>query len=100
MDEIIVDDLVEELSPERMNLAFYRAARKCGLDVEHNISSIALYKDLDEDELEDNEELMDAFAFELKLLVVNDMINDLVDTGEIEADHINEEGYVIYRAIS
>lgn len=93
-----VDDLVEDLSPERMRLACYRAARKCGMDAEFNGDILTIYEDdIKIDDLEDDYGFLDAFSFELKLMVVSDMVNELVDSGEIEADYIDEDGYVVYK---
>lgn len=97
-DVMMVDDLVDELSEERMLLALFRAAKTIGLDVSWNEDmGIDFHDDdLDFEELQQDENFIEAFKMELKKMVADDLLRGLAHEGEIEPGGVDAEGNVVY----
>lgn len=77
---ISIDDAIEEMSDERFQIAFERAEREFS-------NCVADY---------DSEEFRTELAEQLKMLVLQDEIEALVDKGLLVATGVNEHGIVQY----
>ena len=90
-----IDDFVRQLSPARQSVAMTRAFRACGIDFEFSDGVLRIEKSVDLEE----PALLDAFNEELKYMVINDSLTELLDADLIRADGVNEDGEIIYVAV-
>lgn len=101
-EQIIVDDLVEELSDERKMVAFQRALRRFDIDYALTAEGGIEITDQSVDDIEelaellDDDEFIELFEDELKRMVANDVIEELRRDGYIRPGGVGDDGEVRY----
>lgn len=93
-EKIDVTDLVEELSAQQMLICLARAARKLGYPVEVHENQIVFEREEDQEALDEDENLIEAFDFELRAMVATQMMDALHADGVIRADGVDDEGSI------
>lgn len=94
-EEIAVDDIVDEMSDERIMTAFVRALRAYHVEFEWDDNQQPI---LPESFNPEDEVFQALFDEELKVLATDDLVRGLIAQGLIEVDGIDEDGYVGYVA--
>ena len=88
-----VEDAAAALPMNRQTVAAFRACKTLGIEAEWNEDgSLAI---MEEDGILEEDEFLEAFAEELKRMVLQDHLDHLVREGMIEGS-VNEDGEVCY----
>ena len=83
-------EAIDEIDPMRKTIAYERACKKVGVETEWVDGVLHIF-----DEGDKEDEVLDEFASELKRMVTDDALQELVNEGKVEA-HVAEDGSLGY----
>lgn len=99
MDDEIADEfdeMIANMPKERVLVALARALKSCNIGYEWNEEGGIDIEEQNFDELEQNEEFVDAFEFQLKLMCMSDIMRTLEEEG-IVVSSVRDDGEIVYK---